>query len=137
MFRCDRLRAVDSRAPKTRIQTAHQRNHCNCVGLETETPLTYVSQSIWTPLSVPSELESIPHATKEAKDIPCWKDSHAGPSSLPARRICVTCGFFGDYKCVSCVTKRITRLSVYYCSNVCYEIHKDHSCGKPINVTMW
>lgn len=71
------------------------------------------------------------------KDIPCWKDSHAGPSSLPARRICVTCGFFGDYKCVSCVTKRITRLSVYYCSNVCYEIHKDHSCGKPINATMW
>lgn len=73
----------------------------------------------------------------EKKGLPSWKNAHAGASSVPPRHICVTCGFFGDYKCVQCVSKRTSRLSTYYCSARCYEVHKDHNCGKNLNLTHW
>lgn len=69
--------------------------------------------------------------------LPSWKQSHAGASNIPPRHLCEICGFFGDYKCVQCVHKRTSRVNTYYCSSRCYEIHKDHNCGKPLNLTHW
>ncbi|CDR94936.1 hypothetical protein BBBOND_0200930 [Babesia bigemina] len=73
----------------------------------------------------------------ERKGLSSWKLSHAGSSSLPARHLCVICGFFGSYKCMECASKRIAELRTYVCGPRCLEVHKDQSCGRPLNLTHW
>ncbi|GFE54438.1 SEY1 [Babesia ovis] len=68
----------------------------------------------------------------EAKGLASWKMAHAGASSMPGRHMCVICGYFSNYKCVECATKRISQMQTYVCGNRCLEIHKNHNCGRGI-----
>ncbi|XP_060534444.1 zinc finger HIT domain-containing protein 1 [Cylas formicarius] len=51
-----------------------------------------------------------------------YMDIQCEESSLPARRFCAVCGFFGQYNCLSCGTR--------YCSIRCMDTHMDTRCLK-------
>eukprot|EP01097_Dermamoeba_algensis_P004900 TRINITY_DN3141_c0_g1_i2.p1 TRINITY_DN3141_c0_g1~~TRINITY_DN3141_c0_g1_i2.p1 ORF type:complete len:182 (-),score=23.80 TRINITY_DN3141_c0_g1_i2:65-610(-) len=60
---------------------------------------------------VPRNLGSPPYSTVAV-----------GPSSIPARKFCSVCGYFGSYTCVIC--------SARFCSISCQAAHKETRCLK-------
>ncbi|MDP2437597.1 MAG: zinc finger HIT domain-containing protein [archaeon] len=54
--------------------------------------------------------------------VPTFLTAALPPSSQPARRFCLVCGFFAEYNCVRCSTP--------FCSIPCLDTHKDTRCLK-------
>ncbi|AAW44876.2 expressed protein [Cryptococcus deneoformans JEC21] len=57
-----------------------------------------------------------------AEPVPPYLSAIAPAPSIPPRRICSSCGYFGAYKCSRCAE--------WSCDRVCMEVHeRDGGCG--------
>jgi len=51
-----------------------------------------------------------------------YHEAAASPSTLPLRKFCSICGYFGYHRCMKC--------GAHYCSLTCQEAHKETRCLK-------
>ncbi|XP_953140.1 uncharacterized protein TA08650 [Theileria annulata] len=73
----------------------------------------------------------------EKNNLPCWRAAYASGPARPQRHLCVICGFFANYKCRNCATRRIEAINSYYCSLRCLEVHNETNCGKAVHLAQW